>query len=43
VASGGVTTEGASYEHPSTPAVADTNNFSKLPQELKDNIHDYVM
>jgi hypothetical protein len=43
VAGRGLTAEGASHEYPSTPTVANTNYFSKLPQELKDDIHDYVM
>jgi uncharacterized protein YozE (UPF0346 family) len=42
-ASRGVTAEGANQDQSSTPAVADTDYFSKLPQELKDSIHDHVM
>lgn len=43
VKSSGVAAEGANHDRPSTPAVAQTKFFSKLPQELKDEIHEYVL
>ena len=41
----GVTGDGASHHHTSTPAVAPTTffGFSRLPQELKDEIHEWVL
>ena len=43
--SGGVTGEGASHDQTSTPVVAPTTffDFSRLPQELKDEIQEWVL
>lgn len=43
VRSSSVAAGSASHDQPSTPAVAQTKFFSKLPQELKDEIYEYVL